>query len=434
MQDFTKVIKLRIYPNEDQIALFRQMTEQYHKACNFVSQYIFDHGFNLNSRELRADLYHDVRDQFGLKSQLADSVFRTATARYKTTQTQLAQKPYKYQDETDLDEDGKPKWKYIPRTLEWLWRPVFFGRPQADLVRGRDYSFVDDGTMLSMNTLGPRVKVPYDHDTFVQYFTDKWQFGTGKLVSFRGKWFFHIPVTRKIPEFTRNNVHHVVGIDRGLRFLATVCDSNGSCEFIDGKHIMKVRDKYADVRAQLQRKGTRNAKRTLKRLSGKENRWMSDINHSIAKTLCDKYGSGTLFVLEDLVGVTFEEENLSGCAKSNRQKRSWAFYQLEQFLTYKAHEVGSEVLKVSAYLTSQRCPKCGRIRKENRYHHEHEYVCDCCGYHSNDDRSAAMNILNLGTLWMSGDENPRYGVRKAEDKPGSKKKGRKKKQVSTGNA
>ena len=84
---------------------------------------------------------------------------------------------------------------------------------------------------------------------------------------------------------------------------------------------------------------------------------MSDVNHQISKTLVRKYGENTLFVLEDLTGVSFEESNLSRGAKQNYDLRSWSFYQLEQFLSYKARENKSEVLKVSAKYTSQRCPK-----------------------------------------------------------------------------
>ena len=134
---------------------------------------------------------------------------------------------------------------------------------------------------------------------------------------------------------------------------------------------------------------------------------MSDVNHQISKTLVQKYGKDTLFVLEDLAGVSFEESNLSRTAKQNYDLRSWSFYQLEQFLTYKAHENRSEVLKVSAKYTSQRCPKCGTIRKANRDHHKHLYSCQC-GYKSNDDRIGAMNIQLLGTMWISGDPHPRY--------------------------
>ena len=47
MSDLTKTIKLRIHVTPEQEVLFRQMTEQYRQACNFVSRYIFDNQFDL---------------------------------------------------------------------------------------------------------------------------------------------------------------------------------------------------------------------------------------------------------------------------------------------------------------------------------------------------------------------------------------------------
>ena len=93
-----KTLKLRILPNDEQIAALRQMTEQYRQACNFVSQYTFDNGIELNSFKLQKALYADVRENFGLKAQMAVSVFRTVTARYKTVQEQLRQNPYHFKD------------------------------------------------------------------------------------------------------------------------------------------------------------------------------------------------------------------------------------------------------------------------------------------------------------------------------------------------
>lgn len=400
MSDLTKTIKLRIHVTPEQEILFRQMTEQYRQACNFISQYVFDNGFELNSNAIQKVLYKDIRSLFGLKSQLTTSSFKTVTARYKTVKTQLSQKPYKYKNE-----DGN--WQYIPKTLEWLWKPVFFCRPQADLVRNRDYSFVDDGQVLSINTLGKRTKCTFEGEHFAEYLDGSYDLGTAKLVELKGRWYLHIPVTKSVEDFQKENVHHVVGIDRGLRFLTVSYDEQGKTEFVSGKKIATKRHKFQEVRKQLQAKGTKSAKRKLKAISGRENRWMSDVNHQLSKTLVQKYGKDTLFVLEDLTGVSFEESNLSRTAKQNYDLRRWSFYQLEQFLTYKAHENRSEVLKVSAKYTSQRCPKCGTIRKANRDHHKHLYSCQC-GYKSNDDRIGAMNIQLLGTMWVSGDNNPRY--------------------------
>ena len=400
MSNLTKTIKLRIYVTPEQEILFRQMIEQYRLACNFVSRYIFDNGFELNSNTIQKALYKDVRSLFGLKSQLTTSSFKTVTAKYKTVKQQLFQNPYKYKDE-------KGHWKYITKTLEWLWKPVFFSRPQADLVRNRDYSFVDNGQTLSINTLGNRTKCTFESKHFAEYLDGSWNLGTAKLVELKGLWYLHIPVTRAVEDFQKENVRHVVGIDRGLRFLTVSYDEQGKTEFISGRKIATKRHKFQEVRRQLQSKGTKSAKRKLKAISGRENRWMSDVNHQISKTLVEKYGKDTLFVLEDLTGVSFEESNLSRTAEQKYDLRSWAFYQLEQFLTYKAHENRSEVVKVSAKYTSQRCPKCGTIHKENRDHHRHLYSCQC-GYKSNDDRIGAMNIQLLGTMWISGDNNPRY--------------------------
>ena len=400
MSNLTKTIKLRICVTPEQEILFRQMTEQYRQACNFVSQYIFDNQFNMVYQSLNKKLYSDLRNLFGLKSQLAQSSIKTAISRYKTIKQQLFQKPYRYKD-------ANGNWQHIAKTLEWLWKPVFFRRPQADLVRNRDYSFVNDGQVLSINTLGKRTKCTFEGEHFFEYLDGSYDLGTAKLVELKGLWYLHVPVTKIVEDFQKESVRHVVGIDRGLRFLTVSYDEQGKTEFVSGRKIATKRHKFQEVRKQLQSKGTKAAKRRLKAISGRENRWMSDMNHQISKTLVQKYGKDTLFVLEDLTGVSFEENNLSKNAKRNYDLRSWAFYQLEQFLTYKAHENRSEVLKVSARYTSQRCPKCGTIHKESRDHHKHLYSCQC-GYKSNDDRIGAMNIQLLGTMWISGDNNPRY--------------------------
>ena len=191
-----------------------------------------------------------------------------------------------------------------------------------------------------------------------------------------------------------------------MRFLASCYDEQGKTLFYNGQKVLRKRRKYKKLRAQLQAKGTKSAKRRLKKIGQRENRWMSDVNHCLTKTLIDHYGSNTIFALEDLTDVRFATE------KSSKDRRyemvSWAFYQFEQFLTYKANLNSSAVVKVPAKYTSQRCPKCGRIRKENRNHDLHLYVCDKCGYKSNDDRLASMNIQFLGTLYRSGEEAPQF--------------------------
>ena len=399
-------MKLHLHPDKDTAAAFKEMTTAYMDACNYVSGHVFNHGFCLNSNKVQKELYSIVRSNFALKSQLAVSVFKNVTARYKAIQEQLRQRPFRYKDEHD-------EWQSIQRDLEWLWKPVHFSRPQADLVRNRDYSFAQHGQKISINTLGKRATMEFDKpECFDAFFDGTWSFGTGKLVNLMGEWYLHIPMTKQVEGIDPDAGYaHIIGIDRGLRFLATAYDEKGKTTFFSGKDVMTKRKSFVDVRTELQSKGTKSAKRALKRISGRENRWMSDVNHQITKTLVSEYGKGSLFVIEDLTGISFAEANQHS-ADGNRELHSWAFYQFEQYLNYKAKLAGAEVLKVPAKYTSQRCPKCGRIQKSNRHHDTHEYVCDACGYHSNDDRAGAMNIYFLGTLYASGDTNPRFGSRK----------------------
>ncbi|MED3642779.1 transposase, partial [Caldifermentibacillus hisashii] len=46
-----------------------------------------------------------------------------------------------------------------------------------------------------------------------------------------------------------------------------------------------------------------SARKKLKQLGSRENRYVTDVNHQVTKALVDKYPRGTMFVLEDLTGV-----------------------------------------------------------------------------------------------------------------------------------
>ena len=407
MSNLTKTVKLHIRPDEDTKRLLGETAHWYMCACNYVSRDIFDSGITLNIADIHDHEYKKLRKFYGLGAQMAQSVIRTVAAKYKAVREQMRQKPYTYKDETG-------RTQYIKRTPEWLQEPILFKRPQADFVRDRNWSFADGGTKLSLGTLEGRAIVEYDApECFAGYFDGSWRFGTGKLVELGGEWYFHVSVAREAGNAVIDGTTPVVGVDLGLRFMATAFDDDGKTTFFSGSDVMKKRDRYAKTRAGLQARGTKSAKRALKRMSGRENRWMACVNHRLSKTLCGMYAPGTLFVLEDLAGVSFDRRNLrhGGSARdkdANRHLRSWPFYQFGQFLEYKAKERGQAVIHAAPQYTSQRCPKCGRIHKDNRDHEKHEYVCDMCGYRSNDDRVGAMNLHALGKMYANGNKKPRF--------------------------
>ena len=397
----TKTVKVKLNGVTPEIeAEFMRLCDAFSQACDEVSVFAFENGLMLNHKALNDALYHSVRLCFNLKAQLAQSVFRTVIARYKTENTKLRSEYFRF------SEDG-PSYRF-KKDLAWRESPIRFHTPQADLVRNRDYNFLEGGRLVSVATMTGRVRLTYSVKKDSPLFDDSWKLGTAKLLKKRGKWYLHIAVTKEMPEVRNEDIKEVVGIDRGIINLVTARDAKETT-YVSGEEVARIRKRYAGTRASLQKKGTKGAKRVLKRLSGRENGWMADVNHQLSKALVQNYGADTLFVLEDLSGVSTSEWNLNGRDADGRYElRCWSFYDLEQKLVYKAEEAGSKVIKVDPQYTSQRCPDCGTIDKEARGHKEHRYVCPKCGCVHNDDEVAALNLRELGLRYLSGEEEPRF--------------------------
>lgn len=400
-------VKVRLKPTNKQAEQFDAVSEFYRQACNIVSAWYFDKHFAVARKDFNKDMYYLLKNRYPkLNTAMIQSTYRTVKARYDTVKTQLVKKPYRIWS-GKYDDNKRKRYLSIKRDLEWLQKPIMFHRPQADYLRNINYSFTRKYSQISLNVLGKRIKVDYCHNFNNLLFAPNSSLGTAKLVNACGHWFLHIPVAFDVTKLNNSQINHVVGIDRGLRFIATCYDEKGKTLFVNGKKVLETRRKYKKLRAELQAKGTKSAKKRLKKIGQRENRWMTDVNHRLSKTLVNHYGKNTLFVLEDLTSVTFD--TTKNRRKDNRYEHSsWAFYQLEQFLAYKAQLKHSKVIEVSAQYTSQRCPKCGRINKENRSHSLHLYRCDRCGYSSNDDRIASMNIQYLGTEYVTGNPKPRF--------------------------
>lgn len=162
MEQMTVTAKIQISVSGTDRALLDNTISVYRDACNYVSDYIF-RTHDLKQFSLNKVLYSDLRERFGLKSQMAQSVFKTVIARYKTI---------------------------LENQKEWI-KPSF-KKPQYDLVWNRDYSLTQN--CFSVNTLAGRVKLPYFTKGMDKYFDHTvYKFGTAKLVNKHGKYFLHIP-------------------------------------------------------------------------------------------------------------------------------------------------------------------------------------------------------------------------------------------------
>ena len=361
-QTITAKIQILVNPSDKQMLC--DTMKSYSDACNYVSDYIYK-THNLSRYSIQEDTYYQVREIYGLRSQMAVSCVRTVIAKYKTI---------------------------LENQKEWI-KPVF-RLPQLDLVWNRDYSLNSKNNIFSVNTLNGRIKVPFCKNGFEQYFTDNCKFGTAKLVNKHGMFFLHIPVTYEISELQKSEVSNVVGIDRGIRFLVATYDSKGKSVFYDGNAVKQKRAHYKALRKQLQQVGTPSSRKRIKAIGQRENRWIQDINHCVSKSLVKNNTEGTLFVIEDLTGIRAATESVK--VKDRYVSVSWSYYDLEQKLSYKALKHHQLVEKVNPAYTSQTCPKCGHTEKANRNKHKHIFCCKNCGYKSNDDRIAAMNLHRMG--------------------------------------
>ena len=368
MERITITAKVQIVAIDTDKVLLNKTMSVYCDACNYVSDYVF-RTHDLKQFSLNKILYSALREKFSLKSQMAQSVFKTVIARYKTI---------------------------LENQNEWI-KPSF-KKPQYDLVWNRDYSLTQN--CFSVNTLNGRVKLPYFAEGMSKYFNHSiYKFGTAKLVNKHGKYYLHIPVTYEVEESNISDICNVVGIDRGINFVVATYDSKHKSGFVSGKAIKQKRANYSRLRKELQMRHTPSSRRRLKAIGQRENRWMQDINHQVSKALATGNPKHTLFVLEDLTGIRNVTERVK--TKNRYVSVSWSFYDLEQKLIYKAKQNQSSVIKVDPRYTSQCCPACGHTEKSNRNKKIHLFTCKNCGYTSNDDRIGAMNLYRMGINYLA---------------------------------
>ena len=178
----------------------------------------------------------------------------------------------------------------------------------------------------------------------------------------------------------------ILGIDLGIKNFAVLSNKI----FIKPNKIRTTKRNYAYLRKRLQSKGTRSAKRKLKSLSGRERRFQKDFNHCLSKQIANMpYGA---FALEGLKEIRKGRKGRI----FNRMRSNWAYFQFRQFLTYKAENIGKNVVLVDPRYTSQRCSNCGFTSKANR--NKGIFHCKSCGLHISSDYNASINISQIGKI------------------------------------
>ncbi len=322
--------------------------QQYSYSANRV----IDFGWNIhtdNKRELHDLTYYKIRNETQLPAQLVCS------SRDKAVEVLKASK-FKH---------SKPIMKnYLTIRYD-----------------ARSFSFKCDkeNYYVSLSTIYGRIKFPIEIPEYYWKYLD-WKVCSADLIYNKGL-FLHIVFSKEI--HATNVSKGFLGVDIGINNIAVTSDKR----FFNAKQIKRKKLMFKRLRAKLQSKGTRSSKRRLKFLSGRENRWMTWVNHNISKEIV-KCREGTI-VMENIKGIRTNKGR-----KFNFWLHSWSYYQLQFFIEYKGIMQGKRIIKVSPYHTSKSCSRCGNIGFRSKCF----FVCSHCGYSLNADLNASFNLAKHSSI------------------------------------
>jgi IS605 OrfB family transposase len=328
----------------------QETSEGFSNACNHVLNIAIEEKTH-NAINLHKLCYADVRRLFGLSANLAVRSIR----RVVFCMTRLKGKRKRPQ-------------KFSPKSIDY---------------DARIFSYRERDETVSLTTTKGRIRTPMilgEH----QRSALKGQNPTSATVIKKGKdWYIHIVV-----EFEKTPIDGdgVMGVDLGINNIATT--STGLR--IEGKARQDFKQKRAKVRASLQSKGKQSTKKALKKLSGYENRRIKHENHVLSKQLVDeaKRHNCGIIRMERLTDIRSKTKTWN--KHLNRMVAGWSFYQLQNFVEYKAAAFGISVEYVNPAYSSQTCHQCFNLgsRKGERFN------CLTCGEQHADVN--ASHVIALG--------------------------------------
>ena len=225
----------------------------------------------------------------------------------------------------------------------------------------------------------------------------------------KGVWYALLSVSMDVPDAEAPEAW--IGVDRGQNIPAVVAlPDTGRGVFYKAGKIKHVRREFAKRRKKLQKAGKIRA---IKKLESRERRMVTHINHKISKEIVG---------LAKRTGFGIRIEDLSNIRKTSKQRKKtksdagqnrdyWPFYQLEQFVLYKAVEAIVPTEHVDAPYTSKTHSVCGHIGKRKG----HSFYCANCDKHEHADLNAARNIGKWDGMFCAVDPSKASSVMDGAD-------------------
>jgi putative transposase len=339
-------LQIKLLPDESQHAALKDTMEAFNDACNYIAEVAYRERC-ASKFKLQKLVYDDVRERFGLSAQLTIRAIAKVVEAYKRNKDVRC-----------------------------------FFRPEGAVVYDDRILSFKGLEAASILTLQGRLAVPMQMGDYqrIQFHRGK---GQADLVLVNNV--FYLLVVVETPQEPPIDPDSFIGVDLGVVKIATTSDGESFC----GRPIEKTRQRFHTLRQALQKKGTRSAKRHLQCIRRKEARFRRNTNHCIAKQLvANAKDTSRGIALEDLRHI---RERTTVRREQRAQRSGWSFYQLRQFIEYKARLAGVPVVIIDPWYTSRECNACGHAEKANRKP-QAEFVCVSCGHADNADFNAAKNI------------------------------------------
>jgi IS605 OrfB family transposase len=207
---------------------------------------------------------------------------------------------------------------------------------------------------------------------------------TADLIHHDGTWWLHVVVTVSAPDVAP--VDQVVGVDLGLSRPAVTSNNR----FLGKRAWKAIERRLFKLKRALQQRGTKSAKRHLRKVRHKQVRFRHHADHILSRQIVRSVEPGGTIVLENLKGIR-KRAKIRRKTETQRRIHSWSFAQLKKFIEYKAEERGCTVVAVDPRHTSQACSRCGHTARNNRRSRD-LFVCRACGYSLHADLNGARNI------------------------------------------
>ncbi|MDR6980872.1 IS605 OrfB family transposase [Streptomyces sp. 3330] len=376
------VTQVKLMPQADQAAALSATLRTVNDLACWVSEVAIAHGVP-REYELRKHTYPRLKAE-GLGAQAAQHVIKKVRDAYTTLHANIR-----------AGNLGKPTSK---RRIKAESKPITFRPQAAQPYDDRCLSWQYDAQTVSIWTIAGRLKnVPFVCSADALKALREYRKGEADLIERDGV--FYLIATCEVAEAETYAPDDFIGVDLGIVNIATTSVGYQAA----GRQLNRYRQHQLALRAKLQKKRTKSAKRRLKERSRREARHVKNTNHIIAKTIVTEAERTS-------AGISLEE--LKGIRQRVRLRKpqrvalhSWAFAQLADFIIYKAKRAGVPLVFIDPAYTSQTCAECGHVDQRNRLD-QRRFLCRGCGVVAHADRNASHNIATRGkSVWNAGRES-----------------------------